>query len=66
MAKEIIVNISPAGVVKIEAKGFNGVGCAKATESIELVLGGDGKKKKTPKPEYYSGTGASTQNKNTF
>jgi hypothetical protein len=48
----IKVDISPAGNIKIEAEGFIGAGCAKATEQIELVLGG-GTAKKTPKPEYY-------------
>jgi hypothetical protein len=51
--QELVIDISPAGNVKIEANGFQGVGCAKATEEIEIALGGMGQKKKTPKPEYY-------------
>lgn len=53
MEKNIVIDISPAGTVKIEANGFNGCGCTEATEQIELVLGG-GTKKTTPKPEMYN------------
>ncbi len=52
MAEEITVDISPAGNVKIEATGFTGNGCAKATEQIELVLGGASRKRKE-KPEFH-------------
>lgn len=48
--KQIIVNVSPAGNVVIDAVGFKGKGCAKATEQIEIMLGGEAKK--DTKPEY--------------
>lgn len=47
----IIIDISPAGSVKIEAEGFRGSSCEKATQELELVLGG-GTAKKSRKPEY--------------
>lgn len=66
MAKQIVIDISPAGSVKVDAQGFNGVGCAKATEMIEIAIGGAGVKKKKPKPEYYQGGGQANHNKNVF
>ena len=51
MAQTIVIDISPAGSVKIDAQGFQGSGCAKATEQLEIVLGGGTAKKKT-KPEF--------------
>ena len=52
MEKNIVISITPAGSVNIEANGFQGCGCTEATEKIELVLGGG--QKKTPKPEMYA------------
>lgn len=52
MPEVIEVNISAAGSVKIDAQGFTGNGCAKATERLELVLGG-GSRKQDKKPEYH-------------
>ena len=49
--QQINIDISPAGNVKIDACGFSGQGCVKATEQIEIVLGGQGKKR--DKPEMY-------------
>lgn len=46
----ITIDISPAGSIKIDANGFTGTACDKATEQIELVLGG-GQVKKKSKPE---------------
>jgi hypothetical protein len=66
MAKQIVIDISPAGSVKVDAQGFNGVGCAKATEMIEVAIGGAGQKKKTKKPEYYAPTGQNANNKLAF
>jgi hypothetical protein len=54
MSAEIVIDISPAGNVKIEANGFTGSSCAKATEEIELALGGAASRKRAPKPEYYA------------
>jgi hypothetical protein len=66
MSKSIVIDITPAGSVKIEANGFNGVGCAKATEMIEVAIGGVGAKKSKKKPEYFVPGGQSNQNKNVF
>ena len=66
MAKQVVIDITPAGSVKVEAQGFNGVGCDKATEMIEIAIGGAGAKKKTKKPEYYVPGGQSNHNKNVF
>lgn len=66
MAKQVVIDITPAGSVKVEAQGFNGVGCDKATEMIEVAIGGAGSKKKTRKPEYYVPGGQANQNKNVF
>lgn len=65
MGKQIIVEISPTGEVSIDAQGYKGSGCTKATEQIELVLGGQNKKTKK-KPEFFSGAGGSVKNKMTF
>lgn len=51
---EIIVTVTPAGSVSIDAKGFSGSGCAKATEQLEIVLGGQGAKSKKKKPEFFA------------
>lgn len=37
--KQLIVDISNEGEIKIEAVGFHGKGCHKATEAIETALG---------------------------
>lgn len=66
MAKQVTIEITPAGSVKVEAHGFNGVGCDKATETIEIAIGGAGSKKKTKKPEYFVPGGQANQNKNVF
>lgn len=63
--KQVIVDISAAGTVKVEAQGFKGVGCDKATEQIEISLGGEvGKKKR--KPEFYQQPSTAETNKLTF
>ncbi len=66
MEKELVIDISAAGSVKIEANNFKGVGCAKATESIELALNGGTVSSKKKKPEYYAGGGANLNNKQCF
>jgi hypothetical protein len=63
----IEITFNKDGSTSVDAKGFSGSGCEKATEQIEIVLGGSGQKKKTTKPEYFAP--ASTQgvvNKLTF
>jgi hypothetical protein len=64
--KTITIDITPAGTVTVDAQGFQGCGCAEATEQIELILGG-GQRKRKEKPEYYApaATGQQT-NKLTF
>jgi hypothetical protein len=64
--KQVIVDISPAGSVKVEAQGFNGVGCDKATEQIEIVLGGVGTRKKKRKPEFFASPSTKAGTKLTF
>ena len=63
--KQIVVDFSPAGTVKIDVKGFQGSGCASATEQIEIALGGAGAKQRKKKPEFFQ-TPATTKNKLTF
>ena len=64
MPPELIIDISPAGNVKMEANGFQGNACAKATEQIELVLGGG--QKKTKKPEFFNPASTAVGTKLTF
>ena len=65
MAKTIIVDISPAGNVTIDAQGFTGEECVKATEQIEIALGGE--MKRDTKPEFHAPSIMSVQgNKLTF
>lgn len=52
--QQVVIEVSPAGSVKIDAQCFTGAGCAKATEQIEIVLGGGGNTKKTKKPEFFA------------
>lgn len=62
----VVVDISPAGSVSVDAKCFQGSDCAKATEQIEIVLGGGGRKTKKKKPEFHAPAGARQANKLTF
>lgn len=41
MQKKILIEISPEGVVKIDAVGFTGKSCSLATRELELALAGD-------------------------
>ena len=50
MAKSIIVDIDESGDVNIEAVGFKGKTCAKATKDLIEALGGESEF--TAKPEY--------------
>lgn len=49
--KQIEIVIAADGQVQIEAIGFKGNACEKATAAIEAALGVETSKKK--KPEYY-------------
>jgi hypothetical protein len=51
MAKTIEVIVNPTGEVKIDALGFKGADCEKATAFLEKALGQTTSKQK--KPEYY-------------
>ena len=57
--KTIIVEISPLGEVQIEALGFKGTACEKATQALEKALGIPVKKIK--RPEYYAQTAGINQ-----
>lgn len=50
MNRRILVKVSPAGEVIIEAAGFQGKGCKAATEALEIALGQPGAR--TNKPEH--------------
>ena len=64
--EKIVIDISPAGGVTIDAQGFKGKSCTKATEQIELVLGGGAVKRKE-KPSYYAPPASTVQSvKSTF
>ena len=52
MQKQIVIDISHIGAVKIEAFGCTGDECVKASEPLEIVLGGI--QKRSEKPEYYA------------
>jgi Protein of unknown function (DUF2997) len=56
--KSIIIEVSPAGEVKIEAVGFKGAACEKATAALEKALGAPSGRKR--KPEYHA-AGATSQ-----
>lgn len=47
--KEIIVDIDKTGEVQIEARGYSGNECLKATKSIEQALGGGVEERKMKK-----------------
>lgn len=59
MQKSITIEIYPDGSSKVDAKNFNGVGCAKATEAIELALAGNDPSNRDDKkkPDFYARTG---------
>lgn len=63
---QIVIEVSPAGSVTVDAQCFTGANCAKATEQIEMVLGGQGQKKSKKKPEYFASSGGKHHNKMTF
>lgn len=51
MQKQIIVEVLPDGQIKIDAIGFQGSACAKATALLEKALGQVTQRGK--KPEFY-------------
>lgn len=64
--KQLIIEIARDGTTKIDAQGFKGVGCAAATEQIEIAIGGASKKKKTKKPEWSAPVGGKNVTKQVF
>jgi Protein of unknown function (DUF2997) len=65
--RQIVISISPAGSVNIDAQGFKGVGCAKATEQLEVVLGGRAApQSKKKKPEFFASPATKAGQKLTF
>lgn len=66
MAQQVVVEISPSGSINIDAKGFTGKGCEKATEQLEVVLGGAGKTSKKRKPEFFAAPSTKAGTKLTF
>lgn len=58
--KKVLVTIEADGSSKVDAVNFMGKGCAKATEAIELTLGGGapGNSSDKRKPEFAMNPGA--------
>ena len=51
MSRRILVRITPAGEITVEAEGFKGKGCEAATKAIEDALGKPGTRSR--KPEFW-------------
>jgi hypothetical protein len=52
MARSIEIIVGTSGEVQIDAVGFKGADCEKATRFLEVALGKTGKRVK--KPDYYA------------
>jgi hypothetical protein len=52
--KTVEITIQPDGEVKVDAIGFAGVGCKKATTELIEVLAGGGSTDTKPKPDFYA------------
>jgi hypothetical protein len=61
MKRTIEVTVSPRGEILIDAVGFKGADCEKATRFLEEALGVVGSKQK--KPEYHQRSSVRTQQK---
>jgi len=61
MSKSIEIVVSPSGELQIDAVGFKGADCEKATEFLEAALGVISQKQK--KPEYYQRNVSNNQQK---
>jgi len=59
MNRTIEIIVSPTGDISINAVGFKGADCEKATRAMEEALGVVGKRVK--KPEYHASTTATRQ-----
>lgn len=52
---KVVVTVTPAGNVKIDAIGFKGNACDKATEQLHVVLGGGAAQtSKKRKPDFFA------------
>ncbi|QTN31195.1 DUF2997 domain-containing protein [Akkermansiaceae bacterium] len=51
MSRKILVRVSPAGEISVEAEGFQGKGCEAATKAIEDALGKP--QARTRKPQFW-------------
>ena len=51
MSRRILVRVSTAGEIIVEAEGFHGKGCEAATKAIEDALGKPGTR--TRKPDFW-------------
>lgn len=49
----VTVTIDSAGKTTVDVEGMQGQACSTATHGIELVLGGQNRAKKSPKPEFF-------------
>jgi hypothetical protein len=52
--KSLEITFKPDGTYEIEANGFKGRGCEKATEFLEQALSAGKIKSRRKKPEYHS------------
>ena len=59
MNRTIEIIIAPGGEIQIDAIGFKGPDCEKATQFLEAALGVVGQKRK--KPEYHQQTTKTNQ-----
>lgn len=66
MQKQIVVTVDADGATTIDAVGFKGSSCVKATEQLEIVLGGGLQGKRTKKPEFHAPAGAKINNNLAF
>lgn len=66
MQKQIVVTVEADGVTSIDAVGFKGSSCTKATEQLEVVLGGGLQGKKKKKPEFHMPAGVKNNNNLAF
>lgn len=58
MHRTVEITFAPSGEVTIEAIGFRGNACEKATQEIEKILGTPASRRK--KPEYFAMNTATT------
>ena len=64
--RTITISVTPAGTPTIDLQGFTGGSCVKATEQIEIALGGGGQKKRDFKPEFHMPDGIQQNNEQKF